>query len=1619
MPEGEKRVILSSDLETKPSREKRSEQEAKEKQKEKLKTRECLDKAVLELKNVLEGLPKNSKEAKRAEHTLKAVEWALGNLGKEGAPQGKYRLAMKDWEGKPAKWPDGKPAVQDEGVPVDELIDLLKGKAKELNTEARNKQNVLKKKKEMDELWERYRSAHNVDLKDQTHDKAWVYSQWEKAKKAHEVAQEAYDLGYTAKGKELEGLADELTKRSETHFQAHYGHELPLSKEESDKQNVRTTHEAYLVHRDYRKTGNNDTDYKSGMDAMGKRRELKMEDEKEEEVKPVIQPEPKKEPEPTPEPEKAPEPPKPEPQPEPIKPTPEPGPKKPESGPKPEPAPIKVPERIAIVNAEAQVELMARKRANERLTEMFNSAGRLKKMWFRAWEEGYRQQLIDEERKKILGEANNPNWLKRTLFGAKKVEATGKKDLFAGKAEMKGESKKELGALAERFSKGYIKESEGEQKQQLEDKEFNQQINDLVFKYVEGGVSDEEFEQQKDALVTSIAKKYPDSFAAGKLTADNFLEAAKEFKKIHEHSRALARVDINLSVDLGRAKQAIKTEANIKWVDKMVAKMQKYPVLGHVFTPGAVGFGVSVGGYLFKKPLYWLGGAAGMGGLLGGMRRNFEQKRDLEMHRIERAMGNEIGDYESKNGQRKEMEKFVYEMKKASEVSAQLEGLRTAFDSNPSPENAAALTKLLAETEARMSLSEQRQKDLISFDGESSLERGRLYLMKELAEAKVKLNEKGFASNIASSQDYKDTMATLESSMDKLDKSERKKRWTENGKAVVVGAATGLVFGALAQQGAAEIGDRVSWLSWMRPGGKATGGERLYHLIKGDLPTTPSGAGLMEKVGVAGVHGRVKIDGSTDLIPNRSTGMWSLVDKTDHSKVLAEVDIDPTTGQLTPKPGTYDSNLLEFSSKTTGGGHRTIGEWVDSVKGRLPAGAKLEQMEHVGFYDNDTVSPKFDFNELKYYMHADAHGNITMDASKIQDYLEDSLGAQASGSKHGEKALDMLEAFKRGEIKIAIAPNPDHPSQLITFEVDPATHQMVSPAGSEVNKLFNIDSTGNVSPKSDVVIGMVENPQGTKDVMWINSIRGNEGEVDTGVSKEIQNQVTRKEYKDWWMPVIGYYPRQALEQKKKATEKRGIEKVKKGDQGGDLIKERAKDGYVVSKGGKKLFYISDEDVFKGNWHYTDYSDYEEEQKHKKDFEKKRIILKKGEKKVGVVTRGQKVAGDKADSSPGYPAVFDFEDEGVIAKNIVAGNVKIRKKDAEAMKDLDEATQAKYIEEQILLERKKYGDLEQNKEIVGYIESALKAADAAFAEYDDKENPRRNPVPDKSKIHLLGLYDFMGQSKLYGEKGMGAGGVCHVHTGSGEIFINMYALEGRTPEQKIEMIKHFVTHEAIHGSSANNYWGVEEADDSTAEKPKYKNYLWRRGGLVQGKLENLSTGLTYKERGRALTEAMTEELTLRALEKIDGLDKKLVQKGIYGSERDVLQALMKKCNVKFDLFAKASIDRRGLPKLVQAVEGRTVKQSETGDKKTEVSVARPRYMALVMAVMDHEYWREQRGYEKTKALIEGRPVSLSQEMLATMPAGMTEKDRDGNLLIKNEILEKYPNIQIPVVRRKAA
>ena len=1552
MPEGENRVILSSDLEPKPSREQRQGQEGKEQQKEKLKTREYLDRAVLELKNLLKDLPRDSKEGKRAEHTLRAVEWALGNLGKNGAGEGKYRLEMKDHEGKPAKWPEGSPAVQDEGVPVDELIDLLKGRAQELNTEVRKKDSVKKKKQAMDALWERYNLAHEVDLKDQTHDKAWVYSQWEQAKKAYEAAQEAYELGYDAKGKELDELAGELYKRSETHFQAHFSHELPLSKEESDKQNVRTTHEAYLIHHDYRKTKNKDQDYQAAMDAMGKRRELILEEKKETEI---IQ-----------------------------------GPTGPTEGPVQGPTEgptefIKGPERVAIVNAEAQVELLARKRANERLTEMFNGAGRLKKMWYRAWEEGYRQQLIDEERKKILGEGNKANWLKRKLFGAKEFDATGKKNLFAGTAS-EGENKTELTALAERFSKGYIKESEGEQKEQLQDPEFNSQLNDLVFKYVEGGLSDEEFEKQKDEMIAAIGKKYPESFAAGKLTADNFLEAAREFKKIHEHSKKLARVDINLGIDLGNAKQAIKTQANLKWTDRMIAKLQKYPGIGHVFTPGSVGFGVSVGGYLFKKPLYFVGGAAGAGGILGGMRRNFEQKRDLEMHRIEAAMGNEIADYGPAAKRRQEMEKYVHEMKNASEVSAELASLRAAFEAGPSPENAAALTKLLAETEARMSLSEERQRDLISFDGETTLERGRLFLLKELAEAKVKLGNKGFDSNIAGSQDYKDFMASLGGNMDKLEKSEKYKRWKENTKAAAVGAVTGLVVGGLAQQGAAEIGDRVSWLSWLRPGGRATGMERLYHFVKGDLPTAPSGAGLAEVVGIAGAHGTVKIDGSTELVQNRSTGLWNLVDKADHTKILAEMDIDPASGQLTPRPGSFDHNLIDFSSRTAGGGHRSVAEWMQDSRAGLPKGANMEHLHTEMFYDNDTPAPKFDFNELRFYMHADPHGNITMDAGKIREYLEENF-SQVSGSRHGERALDIVSAFKSGEIKIAIAPDPDHPGEMFTFQPNAATGEYVLPAGSEVAKMFGVDGSGNVTYKGNGFMGMIENPKGSAVARWINSIRGNGEAIETGPGQRVINEITRKYPREWWMPWIGIFRRKALEQKQK--KELGGEQKGKGSPGQEGEGHGNEKPIIVDTEGKKI-----EPKFI----------YFEEEEETEEAIKKKLLGKKFKQKVAVDTRGQKITNDRKDYGKDYPQKFPFKDEKQMADylvNVLKGTGKFfaRAEDLDALKKLDQAGKVKFLEERIKKARTTGLELrdgvikpEAAQELTSFV---LNRVNEEFAKYGQAG---RSEMPDASKVHIVSIYEFQAQAELGGRDALG---LCF--TQNGEIFINYELIKeaAANSDEFVRELKRTIAHEVVHGGAAANYWAFEqEADGSDGV------FVQRRTGLKMVRRENASTDLV-RERGRALNEAVTETLAKDITDRIykdEGAKQVTYRSEPYQDERNVLKLMQEKFHIPFTAFAEAVVNRKALKNLAELLDGK----SQEGNK-----VERPQFMSLLMSIMDYEHNEHHFDYAKTKQLIQGaKGLQITPEMKLAFPASLL--DRAGN--IKASLVEQYDLVDMDAVRK---
>lgn len=1226
---------------------------------------------------------------------------------------------------------------------------------------------------------------------------------------------------------------------------------------------------------------------------------------------------------------------------------------------------LKKPEKISLVNANELADLQAEKRGDERLTEKLNHSGLLKKKWVHMWETNYRQQFKNEERKKILGQENRPGFIRRGLLGAEAFDASGKKNLFAGTGK-EDRSDSELGGLATRFAEDLNRESSGEVKKQMEDPEFSTKINDLIHGYATGAIDEAKFNTEKEALIDAISAKYPDSFAKGSLTADNMLEAARDFRKIHEHTTGLARTEVNLQIDLGVAKKAIKTEANLNFIDKAVSASQKY--LGPGVSPEAVGIAVSLGSYFARKPLYWLGGAAGLGGVMGAMRRNVEQKNDLAMHRRERA----LGDRKASGKGREAAEKFVYEMRTAAEITDEVAGLSAVFKRDPSPANAEALTTALAEAEARQSLSETRQRDLISFSGEMTLERGRLDMMRTLAEGRVALKNAGHELDIRASDAYKHAETRIGGEMDKIDRSEKGHRWTENGKAAVVGALGGLVVGGVVQEALAIAGDHIKPLHWLRPGGKTTSIETFYHFIKGDgAPLAPTGAGMQQFLGFPNSSGTIKIDGTTELIKDPTTGLMTLVDKSDHSKILASVDIDPLSGKVTPVPGSYDPKLINFTETKAGGGAaQTMQQWISSIKGQFGSNVAEDTWHTKGFLDNNTPKPKFEFNELKLVVEYDKNGNLKIDASRLQEFAKNAAGAQTQGSAHGAKVLDVASEFAKGTIKIGLAPEFANQTSVLELKYDAGTKSFVAPPGSRIQDFFEKDAkTGQPKLKGDGLLGIIHDlganaKQEGRNVEWVNAIRGNGSPIDTGKGERIITEIGRNTPVGWWGPWIWSFGRKPLEERK------------------------PNEGFVDLKG--KYFDFKPEDV-EGMG--------ENEGKKIKDVKIDSAT---------VDTRGQKIAIDAKDWEKEYPEKFPLKDEKQMAEFLMnQGNFFMSLKDREQyMKRGTQAERTEFLIKRIQGDREFLAiegdeglDAKRIDEIVNIV---LKETDKIFNKYGEKG---RSLLPARERIHVVGALEYQAQMR---EAGTGSLGVCFNH--SGEMFINFDLIKASLfkggpvdTDILVSQLKRTIAHEVTHGAVANNYWML--ATEGNPEKIP----VLRRTGVQMLRRQAKGGGAMKKggeqiifERGRALNEAITEELSKEITESIYQSEGARVPKSIvepYSAEREVLDLLGKKYEIPFATFAKAAIDRKALATLAIKLDGRTVGE---GVKKGE-RIKRPQFMALLFGIMDAEALSRSGSYRVTKQLIEGKKgIMITKEMKKHFAPTLLE--RDGR--IKAKLMERY-------------
>ena len=1027
---------------------------------------------------------------------------------------------------------------------------------------------------------------------------------------------------------------------------------------------------------------------------------------------------------------------------------------------------------------------------------------------------------------------------------------------------------------------------------------------------------------------------------------------------------------------------------------------------GPVLSPEAVGIGVSIGSFFSRKPLYWLGGAAGLGGLMGAMRRNIEQKNDVEMHRVERAMGDEITDFGPDAKRRQGAERFVYEMKKASDIITNITALSTVFSASPDKANADALVAALAEAEARQSLSIMREKDLISFSGETALERGRLELLRTLAEAKVLLGKSAFSpGDIVLTKEYDKFMNSLGGDMDKIDNSERWHRWSENAKAGAIGAAGGLVAGGLVQQGFAFVGDRVSFLHWLRPGGKLTSGERLYHYLQGSLPTGPTGAGVDQILGIAGSTGTIRIDGSSHLTYDRSTGLWNMFDKSGHGGILAKFNVDPATGHTTPVPGSYDPNLISFSevstTTTVPGGPRTFTDWFNSVKGSFGKNVAEEKwhLGGVGFLENDTALPKTEFNELRLFSSYDASGHLKIDASKLQEYLADAAsGKQIEGSSHAGKILEVAKAFSDGKIKLGLVPDASHPTEVLQLVLDPTTKTFTTENGSEITKFFTPDpKTGLPVLKGNGLLGMVHEvgtrPDGSQNIEWINAIRGNGEPIETGTVPRTETQfaaeITRKIPKEWWGLWAWNFRRKPLEEKngkQNGQDKKGIEDKDFGD--------------IIPFGGKKK---GKEGIFPGGIEYFEIPDIPDEKT------KDRKI-----KKVVVDTRGQKIKGDRKDYQEDFPEKFPLKNEREMAIYLSSNKgILMHDEHIAEYKRLDEAEKVKFLEKLIKNEREnlRIGSTKFDQETInGVIGVVLGQVDKVLDKYGEKEN--RSQLPAKEKIHVVGVLEYQAQAGIANKDGLG---VCFVH--NGEIFVNFDVLKQsvRDPKEFIPQLKRTIAHEVMHDAATNNYWMFQTEEDekeiATSRRSGIK-FVKRQGiELADGKRGKVKMGgQVLIERGRALNEAVTEALSEEITREIyasEGAEQPKFSIEPYSAERRIMEMLQEKFAVKFEDFAKAVVNRRAFRRLAEKLEGyeRTLEGYERKDESEDRKVKhlRPKFTSLLMSVMDFEHNRGATLYRTTEQLIKGtKGIIISRQMKKGFPASLL--DKNGN--IQESLIDRY-------------
>ncbi|MDQ5928405.1 MAG: hypothetical protein QG594_179, partial [Bacteroidota bacterium] len=401
--------------------------------------------------------------------------------------------------------------------------------------------------------------------------------------------------------------------------------------------------------------------------------------------------------------------------------------------------------KAGIIDMQELVDAQARDIGDARMTEDKEDLGKnwltrnLKRIWkHNMAQEYYRQKEISKIKEQILKTGN--------LYEGEQVAG--------GDGANPDHSNIAKKAIIDKFTSDYADEilkKEEKDSTKSDNKFINNKMKDLINEYASGSISEEEFKQKKQDTIELYNPNYTKD---GTLYADNLLDIAKEVKDAVDNGQALDKMDFEVNLTLGKARESLDTEAKKTTFDKILNHpiVSKYAIVQTLMQSVAVAGVYSATKYLAtglgRKGAKWLGFGVGMaaGAAIEGAKERARVTRERSQHIRERAKGMQMTEQGMKR--REQMEKNRYETKGATEIIGNLDtALAQVGRGNLTESEVREIMTNLSDLEARVRVGGEEKIDLISYESFKNVEKDRTSLLIKAAELKVALRKAGLQMN--------------------------------------------------------------------------------------------------------------------------------------------------------------------------------------------------------------------------------------------------------------------------------------------------------------------------------------------------------------------------------------------------------------------------------------------------------------------------------------------------------------------------------------------------------------------------------------------------------------------------------------------------------------------------------------------------------------------------------------------------------------------------------------------------------------------------------------------------------------------------------------------------------